>query len=119
VVDLADDQLVGEALLWGIDAHNRAAHIGISLRPSFRGRGLAADVIHVLCDYGFHVLGLHRLQIDTLADNAPMIRAAAVVGFVEEGTLRRSAWVNGGFADQVILGLLATDWNRPQEVVRR
>jgi RimJ/RimL family protein N-acetyltransferase len=119
VVDLADDQLVGEALLWGIDQHNRAAHIGISLRPSFRGRGLAADVIHVLCAYGFQVLGLHRLQIDTLADNAPMIRAAAIVGFVEEGTLRHSAWVNGDFADQVILGLLATDWNRPQEVVRR
>jgi RimJ/RimL family protein N-acetyltransferase len=69
----------------------------------------AADAIHVLCDYGFQVLGLHRLQIDTLADNAPMIRAAATVGFVAEGTLRHSAWVNGDFADQVILGLLATD----------
>jgi RimJ/RimL family protein N-acetyltransferase len=113
VVDLADSQLVGEALLWGIDHHNRAAHIGISLRPSLRGRGLASDVIHVLCDYGFQILGLHRLQIDTLADNAPMIRAAVTVGFVEQGTLRHAAWVNGNFADQVILGLLATDWSGP------
>lgn len=112
VVALADDSLVGEALLWGIDRHNRAAHIGISLRPSFRGRRLAADVVDVLCDYGFRVLGLHRLQIETLTDNAPMIRAATLVGFVEEGVLRRSAWVNGGFADEVVLGLLAADWNR-------
>jgi RimJ/RimL family protein N-acetyltransferase len=114
VVDLADDELVGEALLWAIDRHNRTAHIGISLRPGFRGRGLAADVVHVLCDYGFRVLGLHRLQIETLTDNEPMIRAAALLGFVAEGTLRRSAWVNGAFADEVILGLLATEWIRPQ-----
>lgn len=114
VVDLADDTLVGDALLWAIDHHNRTAHIGISLRPSFRGRGLAADVVRVLCEYGFQVLGLHRLQIETLTDNEPMIRAAVQVGFVEEGRLRGSAWVYGDFADEVILGLLAADWNRPQ-----
>ena len=27
-----------------------------------------------------------------------------------EGTLRRSAWVDGAFADEVVLGLLATEW---------
>ena len=45
VVQLADDELAGEALLWGIDLHNRSAHIGISLRPAFRGRGLGTDVL--------------------------------------------------------------------------
>jgi RimJ/RimL family protein N-acetyltransferase len=54
--------------------------------------------------------GLHRLQVETLADNTAMIRAATQAGFVPEGTLRRAAWVNGAFADEVILGLLATEW---------
>lgn len=111
VVELGVDELAGEALLWGIDSHNRTAHLGISLRPAFRGRGLGTDVVRVLCDYGFAVRGLQRLQVDTLADNAAMIRAATQVGFVQEGTLRRSAWVNGRFADEVILGLLASEWN--------
>jgi RimJ/RimL family protein N-acetyltransferase len=39
-----------------------------------------------------------------------MIRAASRAGFVEEGRLRRSAWVNGEFADEVILGMLASEW---------
>src|SRR5580698_7566130 len=39
VVELATGELVGEALLWAIDLHNRSAHVGISLRPAFRGRG--------------------------------------------------------------------------------
>ena len=109
VVELAGGDLAGEALLWAIDLHNRAAHLGLSLRPAFRGGGLGTDVVVALCDYGFAVRGLHRLQVDTLASNTAMIRAASRAGFVHEGTLRRAAWVNGEFADEVILGMLATD----------
>jgi RimJ/RimL family protein N-acetyltransferase len=110
VVELASGELAGEALLWAIDLHNRTAHLGVSLRPGFRGRGLGADVVLALCEYGFTVRGLHRLQVDTLASNTAMIRAASQAGFVHEGRLRRAAWVNGEFADEVILGMLATDW---------
>ena len=117
VVELVGGELAGEALLWAIDLHNRMAHLGVSLRPAFRGRGLGADVVLALCEYGFAVRGLHRLQVDTLAVNTAMIRAATQAGFVPEGTLRRAAWDNGDFADEVILGLLAADWdgggNRP------
>ena len=111
VVELASGELAGEALLWAIDLHNRSAHLGVSLRPAFRGRGLGADVVVALCEYGFAVRGLHRLQVDTLARNTAMIRAAERAGFMHEGGLRQAAWVNGEFADEAILGLLAADWN--------
>jgi RimJ/RimL family protein N-acetyltransferase len=110
-VELATGELVGEALLWGIDPHNRNAHIGISLRPAFRGKHLGTDVLRVLCRYGFAIRGLHRLQVDTLADNDAMIAAAIRGGFVIEGTQREVGWVNGSFADGVILAQLATEWS--------
>jgi RimJ/RimL family protein N-acetyltransferase len=110
VIKLATGELAGEALLWAIDLHNRAAHIGISLLPAFRGRGLGTDAVRVLCRYGFAVRGLHRLQAGTLAGNEAMIQAATRAGFAREGTLRHSAWVSGDFTDVVILGLLATEW---------
>jgi RimJ/RimL family protein N-acetyltransferase len=110
VVELAGNELAGDAVLWGIDLHNRMAHIGLGLRPAFRGRGLGTDVVRALCEYGFSVRGLHRLQIETLATNAAMIQAAERVGFTREGTLRHAAWVTGAWLDEVILGLLAADW---------
>ncbi|MET9696457.1 GNAT family protein [Streptomyces sp. NPDC006529] len=113
VVDLGSGELAGEALLWGIDTHNRCAHLGLSLRPGSRGRGLGREVVRLLCHQGFTVRGLHRLQLETLADNTAMTRAAAASGFVLEGTFRRSAWVYGAFADEVVLGLLAEDWTAP------
>jgi RimJ/RimL family protein N-acetyltransferase len=112
VVDLASDELAGDALLWGVDSHNRIAHLGVALRPKFHGQGMGNDVVRVLCHYGFALRGLRRLQVDTLASNAAMIRAAVTNGFVQEGTLRRSAWIHGEFVDEVILGLLADEWRR-------
>jgi len=110
VVELASGELAGAASLWGIDTHSRMAHLGLSLRPSFRGRGLGADTVRLLCRYGFEVRGMHRLQVDTLADNDAMIRAATQAGFTREGTLRQAAWVTGAFADEVILGQLMSEW---------
>ncbi|WP_030652468.1 MULTISPECIES: GNAT family N-acetyltransferase [Streptomyces] len=113
VVELASGDLAGEALLWGIDTHNRCAHLGISLRPGLRGRGLGREAVQLLCRYGFTVRGLGRLQIETLSGNTAMIAAATAAGFVREGLLRRSAWVYGGFEDEVILGLLSDEWTDP------
>ncbi|WP_030562896.1 GNAT family N-acetyltransferase [Streptomyces aureocirculatus] len=110
VVELESGTLVGTATLWGIDNHHRNAHIGLGLLPSARGKGYGTDVVAVLCHYGFVVRGLQRLQIETLADNAAMLRSAERNGFVREGVLRSSAWVLGEFLDEVLLGLLAEDW---------
>jgi RimJ/RimL family protein N-acetyltransferase len=110
VVELASGELAGDALLWGVDQHNRLAHLGLSVLPSFRGHGLGTDITRVLCRYGFEIRGLQRLQVDTLADNEAMIRAATRTGFTREGLLRRAGWVNGAFVDLALLGQLAEEW---------
>ena len=107
VVSAGDGELAGEALLWGIDAHNRSAHVGVALLPAVRGRGWSVEVLQLLCRYAFTVRGLHRVQLETLADNTPMLEAAASAGFAEEGVLRDAAWVLGSFADQIVLGRVA------------
>jgi RimJ/RimL family protein N-acetyltransferase len=111
VAELATGDLAGEALLWDIDLHNRSAHVGLSLRPRGRGRGLGTDAVRVLCRYGFAIRGLHRLQLETLSDNHAMIAAAQRAGFTREGTTRSSSWVAGSWADDVIFGLLDTEFS--------
>jgi len=113
-VELATGELAGEAVLWDIDLFHRSAHLGLSLRPAHRGRGLGGDLVRVLCTYGFVIRGLRRLQVDTLADNDAMIAAAEKAGFRREGTLRRAAWVYGRELDQVVLGMLHDEWE-PEE----
>ncbi|HEY8081322.1 MAG TPA: GNAT family protein [Acidimicrobiales bacterium] len=113
VVERATGEVVGATLLWWIDTHNRSAHIGVGLRPAWRGKGYGTEIVTILCRYAFTVLGLHRLQIETLADNDAMIATAKAAGFQLEGTTRQSSWVLGGFRDDVVFGLLAEDWIDP------
>ncbi|MEW1582629.1 GNAT family protein [Streptomyces microflavus] len=112
VVELVGGALIGTATLWGIDTHSRSGHVGLSLLPTTRGKGYGTDVVATLCHYGFFVRNLHRLQIETLADNTAMLRSAERNGFVREGVLRSSAWVLGEFLDKVLLGLLVQDWKQ-------
>ncbi|GGB23967.1 acetyltransferase [Flexivirga endophytica] len=107
IVERSTDELAGEAILWQIDPHNRSAHAGLALRPRFRGRGLAVDTLRVLVDYALRIRGLHRVQLEIVADNEPMLSAAQRVGFVQDGVLRESVWVGGRFADQIVLSVLA------------
>ncbi|HEY1571547.1 MAG TPA: GNAT family protein [Pseudonocardiaceae bacterium] len=107
VETLVGDELAGIAVLAEIDPHNRSASLGLFLRPSCRGKGLGVDIVRVLCDYGFTVLGLRRMYLDTLADNHAMQRAAERAGFRPEGTFREAARVMGRFHDVVAYSLLA------------
>jgi RimJ/RimL family protein N-acetyltransferase len=109
VVDLATDEVAGEASLWRIDLHNRSAHLGIALSAQHRGRGLGREAVDLLVRFGFRTLGLHRLQLETLADNAAMIAVAMAAGFRHEGTLVDAGWVNGEFLDEVVYGMLSPD----------
>ncbi len=112
-VQRRDDQAgrcVGSALLWGIDPHQRTAHLGVTLTAQARGKGLGRDAVRVLCRYGFQVRGLHRLGLETLATNEAMLAAARSCGFQQEGVLREAAWVMGQRVDEVVFGLLASQW---------
>ena len=107
---LDDEAALGSVGLWRIDLHHRSAHIGISLLPGARGRGLGRDALEIICRYGFEVRGLHRLSLETLEINASMQAAALSCGFVEEGRLRAAAWYLGRHLDDVLYGLLADEW---------
>lgn len=108
--DDPEEQAVGTAGLWGLDLHARLAHVALVMAREARGSGLGTDALRVLCDYAFRIRGLHRLQVDTLAANEAMARAAAAAGFTREGVLRDAAWLDGRHADMMVMGLLAPHW---------
>lgn len=106
----AEGALAGSVSLWGIDTLARSGHLAISLGPHARGRGWGSDACRVLLGYAFRLRGLHRVQLEVLADNAAAVRAYEAVGFVHEGRRRQSAWVDGAFVDELFMGVLEPEW---------
>jgi RimJ/RimL family protein N-acetyltransferase len=109
-----DGQFVGVAAVWGIDAFNRYAHLGLTLTAPVRGRGLGVELLGLLCRYGFRLRNLRRLELETLADNVPMRRTAQRCGFVREGIQRRREYDGTGWADVALYGLLREEWDAAQ-----
>ncbi|MGA8112519.1 MAG: GNAT family protein [Actinocatenispora sp.] len=107
---VADGTFLGDSVLWGINAFNRYAHLGMSLLPEARGQGYGTEVIGLLCRYGFRNRNLRRLELETLASNTAMRRTAERCGFTHEGTQREREYDGDGFTDLVTYGLLRRDW---------
>lgn len=101
---------LGRAGLWNIDEYQSTAHIGIMLSAAARGKGFGTDSVRVLCDYAFRVRGLHRVSLEALASNQAMLHAARAAGFTEEGRLREHAYLLGTRVDEILLGLLRSEW---------
>lgn len=111
VVRRSDARLIGVAGLQAVDARHRSAVFGIVIgeRDAW-GQGLGTEATGLVVRAGFERLGLHRIALEVLADNARGLRAYERVGFRREGLLREAEWREGRWVDAVVMGLLEDEW---------
>ena len=102
---------VGQCDMVHFDMLARTAEVGIALHPDAQGKGYGTDALRVLVRFGFERRNLRRLHLRVLASNTAAVASYRKVGFVEEGRLRESAWVSGGYQDEITMGLLRAEWN--------
>ncbi len=104
-------QLLGEVRLDGFDAQDRRARLAIGLYdPAQLSKGLGREAIRLVLAHGFDTMALHRIDLRVLANNTRAIRCYRACGFVEEGQERESAWLDGVWQDDVIMGLLDREY---------
>jgi RimJ/RimL family protein N-acetyltransferase len=102
--------VVGRCDLFHIDQFARTAEVGISLRASARGKGYGTDALRVLVRFAFERRNLRRVHLIALATNVGGLACYRKVGFIEEGRRREHAWVRGEYSDEVLMGLLRSEW---------
>ncbi len=85
------------------------AEIAYSLLPAQRGKGLATQALRLWIEQ-LLTAGYRRLGAVISVHNQPSLALAARVGFVREGVLRQHFLIAGEAQDQVVFGLLASEW---------
>ena len=65
------------------------------------GRGYGSEAIGALTEWGFRNLDLHRVEANIMPRNLASRKAAAKVGFEEEGLARRYLKINGVWEDHL------------------
>jgi RimJ/RimL family protein N-acetyltransferase len=107
----ADGRAVGDIDLFRIDERNRNALVGIGIwRGEDRGKGYGYDALYAVCRWAFEQLNLHRIELACDPENAPAVRIYEKCGFVLEGRRRQHHFQDGGYQDELIMGLLREDF---------
>jgi RimJ/RimL family protein N-acetyltransferase len=102
---------IGNLYLRPINLVSRNAALGIFIgEKNQRGRGFGRQALYQALRHGFSDLGLERVYLEVLADNARAVRLYELVGFRTEGRLRSHVFKNGEFRDVLVMGILRSDF---------
>lgn len=104
-----DHSLVGMIELSHFALTDRVAELGYWIVPQYRGNGYATEAARAMCDVGFRVLRLHRIEAGALARNRASIRVLEKAGLRREGILRERARIGRSWIDGVLLARLVTE----------
>jgi RimJ/RimL family protein N-acetyltransferase len=87
----------------------RTAEWGFALGSAFWGTGVFQDGAALVLDFAFETLGVHRLEARAAVLNGRGNGALLKMGAVQECLLRKSFQKDGGYLDQALYSILATD----------
>jgi RimJ/RimL family protein N-acetyltransferase len=90
--------------------NGRQADIGYTLAAAHHGRGYAAEAVHAILYHLFRVRGLHKVSAECDARNVASAGLLQRVGFTREGLRRQHTWIKNEWTDDLLWGLLATEW---------
>ena len=111
----AEGHLVGGAGLDSLKRTDRKAHFVIGMfAPSHMRRGLGTQATRLVLAHAFGSMNLHRVDLRVLAFNDGAIASYRKCGFVQEGRERDSCWFHGQWHDDIITGVLATEFPGPR-----
>ncbi len=110
VIEVAG-QLIGEIKLHSVNAQDRRASMAIAIYdPEQLGKGFGSEAIRLLLHHAFTELDLHRIGIRVLAYNERAIKAYQKCGVIVEGRERETAFVDGVWHDDLMMGILSREW---------
>ncbi|WP_373496863.1 GNAT family N-acetyltransferase [Aquiflexum sp.] len=97
VCSLANDTFFGAGGLNNVNKDHQKAEIGFWLMPDFWGKGIMAEAMPIICNYGFDNLGLHRIEGFVETENINCKKAMAKLGFNYEGLMEDCELKNGKY----------------------
>ena len=100
------DEPIGEIGLVGISWDDRRTALSVLVLPQARRAGVAREALELIVGWAQGELGLHRVELHTLPENAAMQGLAEASGFTREGTLRDYSFERGRFTDNVVYARL-------------
>ncbi|MCL2843972.1 MAG: UDP-4-amino-4,6-dideoxy-N-acetyl-beta-L-altrosamine N-acetyltransferase [Chitinivibrionia bacterium] len=104
---LCDNIPIGSVYIRDIDNTHKKGEFGIFIgEQDFVGKGLSYLATIEILRIAFEELNLHRIYLRVFPDNIPAIKTYEKAGFVKEGILRDTVFVDGKFRDMLLMAVV-------------
>jgi RimJ/RimL family protein N-acetyltransferase len=104
---IEDQAIIGVIQLLDIHPVHRTAELTTRIGDDkHRGKGHGTEALKLAISFAWRDLNLQRIWLRVFATNARAIRAYEKAGFTTEGTLRRAAWIDGQWVDELAMAVL-------------
>lgn len=111
---LATGEAIGGVGLRHIHQPTATAEFGVSIQRSEHwGKGYGTEAALLTLDYGFTVLGLHNILLETYAYNERALASYRTVGFREIGRRREAQRLGEKRYDTVYMDILRSEFHSP------
>ncbi len=102
--DKQDNKKIGSVYLQHIDNELKQCEFGILIgEEQYTGAGRGREANLLICDYGFNVLGMHKIYLRVLASNTLAKRSYENAGYKEEYTSHDDVWIDGEPVDVLFM----------------
>lgn len=109
VFDHNGHQFLGACGLNHINRYYQIANLGYWIRSDRCGEGIATEAAKLVAEFGFHKLGLRRIEIVTGVENWGSRRVAEKSGAMYEGILRKRLKLGDDNIDAAMHSLILED----------
>lgn len=109
------DEYLGTISLKDIDMNSLNAEYAISLRKGAQGKGIATIATKEILRIAFEDIGLNRVYLNVLSENAAAIRLYEKCGFVYEGEFREHISIRGNMHSLKWYGILRDEYIEKEE----
>jgi RimJ/RimL family protein N-acetyltransferase len=108
IIEKATDRHVGNIKIGPINWVHRCAEFGILIgEKDCWGKRYGCEASSLMLDYAFRRLNLHKITLGVHAEHVGAIQAYKRVGFCEEGRLHEAVFLEGKYADKILMGITA------------
>jgi RimJ/RimL family protein N-acetyltransferase len=105
VVETLDEQVVGMINPHKCDRRVGDFTYGVAVQRPFQRQGYAQEAIKLVLRYYFNELPYQKVTVKVYGYNEASKRLHEAMGFLLEGQIRRAAYYNGRYYDDLIYGM--------------
>ena len=111
MIDDLNGKPIGTIQLYDFNQQDKSCKLGIRIGDKdYWSQGYGGDAVKTIVEYAFLNLDINRVDLRVYEYNERAAHCYEKCGFTFEGRTRKSAYIDGSYYDEILMGLLKSDF---------